>query len=58
MTIKMNKAKNIMNVSSNIPLKIYGDMDVLIKLNWHKVSHNMIEKWFPKEVIHYLPQSN
>lgn len=54
----MNKNKTIMNVSSNIPLKIYGDMDVLIKLNWQKVSHNMIEKWFPKEVIHYLPQSN
>lgn len=56
MTLKLNKSKTTMSILSKTPLKVLGDMDVLMKLNWHKVKRNLIEKWFPKEVIHYLPE--
>lgn len=53
----MNKTKNKLAVFSKTPLNIHGDIDVLIKLNMHKVDKRMIEKWFPKDVIHYLPEN-
>ena len=52
----MNKNKNKLGIFSKSPLNILGDMDVLIKLNLHKVEKSMIEKWFPRDVIHYLPE--
>jgi len=54
----MNKPKNKLGIFSKTPVNILGDMDVLIKLNMHKVERNMIEKWFPKDVIHYLPEGS
>lgn len=53
----MNKMKNKLGIFSKDPLNLMGDMDVLIKLNFHKVEKSLIEKWFPKDVIHYLPEN-
>lgn len=53
----MNKPRNKLAIYSKTPLNVLGDIDVLLKLNMHKVEKCMIEKWFPKDVIHYLPES-
>lgn len=54
----MNKPKSKLGIFSKAPLNVLGDMDVLIKLKMHKVERNQIEKWFPRDVIHYLPENS
>lgn len=55
--INMNQEKTIMNLFSKSPMKIYGDVDILLKME----AYNQLPKDFPliklipREIHQYLP---
>ena len=53
----MNKEKNNLNLYSKSPLKIYGDVDVLLKMEaYNKLSAEQpLQKMIPRDIHQYLP---
>jgi hypothetical protein len=52
----MNKSKTNLRVISNSPLKLYGDLDVLLKLGFYKLSRDMWRELIPDEMHEFVPE--
>lgn len=47
----MNRNKREIVIISELPFNIYGDVDILLRMEAYK----KILKCSPKEILHYLP---
>ena len=48
--LKVNEKRTALNVNSKKKLLLYGDIDVLLKMNFFKVEKEFLDKHIPKEL--------
>jgi len=57
MNLNMNPAKNKVVISSSNPFYLFGDIDILQKMNLHHVPKDFYREVIPQNVDQFLPKN-
>lgn len=53
--IQNYRNKNQLKIFSKEALTLFGDVDILLKLNFYRVDKKKLDEYIPKETLKYLP---
>ncbi len=56
MNLNMDTSQKQLAIESKKPFNIFGDIDVLLKMNLHHVSKEMFDQNIPPELQKYVPK--